>query len=49
MPDRQDSDRFRHLPPAVRLEDTITSQDTTTPPDPAGGRDNDREFPSRYA
>ena len=42
------TDRFRTLPKAVRLEDTITSQDVEPVPDPEGGMDTDRRFLLRY-
>ncbi len=42
------TDRFRTLPKAVRLEDTITSQDVEPVPDPEGGMNTDRQFLIRY-
>jgi hypothetical protein len=42
-------DRFRTLPERIRLEDTITSQEAETPPDPTMGRDIERDFMLRYA
>ena len=41
-------ERFTKLPEAVRLEDTITSQEVEPVPDPEGGRDTDRDFLVRY-
>jgi len=32
---------FRHLPPAVRVEDTVTSLDADPVPDPEAGRNSD--------
>lgn len=43
-----DPDRFRKLPSAVRLEDTITSQDVEPVPDPEAGHNTDRDFLIRY-
>lgn len=40
--------RFAKLPEPVRLDDTVTSQDVQSPPDPEGGRDTDRDFLLRY-
>jgi hypothetical protein len=42
-------ERFRALPERIRLEDTITSQETEPPPDPTMGRDTERDFMLRYA
>ncbi len=39
---------FHKLPKAVRLEDTITSQDVEPVPDPEAGMDTDRQFLIRY-
>nr|MCW2728507.1 hypothetical protein [Aeromicrobium sp.] len=39
---------YTSLPPRVRLEDTIASQDSEPVPDPEGGRDTDRDFLIRY-
>lgn len=41
--------RYRHLPPPVRLEDTITSQETRDAPDPDGGRNPEQDFFLRFA
>jgi hypothetical protein len=41
-------ERFKNLPKAVRVEDTITSQDVEPVPDPEAGRDTDRDFLIRY-
>jgi hypothetical protein len=43
------TERFKHLPEPVALDDTVTSQDTSPPPDPEAGRDTDRDFLLRYA
>jgi hypothetical protein len=40
--------RFAHLPPQVRLEDTVATHETEPAPDPTAGRDTDREFMLRY-
>ncbi len=40
---------YRHLPEPIRLEDTVTSQETEPPPDPVGGREPERDFMLRYA
>ncbi len=44
----QVSDRYRHLPEPVHLEDTIATKDPDPAPDPNGGRDPDRDFMLRY-
>ena len=41
----QGAERYRHLPPPVRVEDKATDP----APDPAGGRDPERDFMLRYA
>ena len=46
--ERRPTDRFSALPARVRLQDTITSQETQPVPDPEGGRDTDRDFLIRY-
>jgi hypothetical protein len=38
--------RYAHLPEPVDLDETITSQDTSSAPDPEAGRDTDRELPA---
>jgi hypothetical protein len=38
---------FTLLPPPVRIEDTITSQETEPARDPVGGRATDRDFTIR--
>jgi hypothetical protein len=43
------SDRFKHLPEPVRLEDTVETKDTHVARDPEGGRDTDRDFMIRYS
>ena len=45
----QAAERYRHLPPPVRLEDTVAVTDTDPVPDPDGGRDPERDFMLRYA
>ena len=40
--------RFAKLPEPVRLDDTVTTQDVQSPPDPESGRDTDRDFLLRY-
>ena len=47
-PTPPDPDRFKHLPAPVRLQDTVTSQETNPVPDPEGGRDTDTDFMLRY-
>ncbi len=49
MSEQDPREGFRHLPEPVRLEDTITSQDTEPAPDPDGGRNPERDFLLRYA
>lgn len=49
MTEQDVHERYRHLPEPVRLEETITSQETDPAPDPDGGRDPDRDFLLRYA
>ncbi|EFQ82127.1 hypothetical protein HMPREF0063_12651 [Aeromicrobium marinum DSM 15272] len=44
-----DRERFRALPPPVRLEDTVTSQDTEPVPDPDGGLDPEQRHFLRFA
>jgi len=48
MAHRPGSERFSKLPEPVRLEDTVTSQDTDPVPDPERGRDTNRDFLVRY-
>ncbi|GAA0930828.1 hypothetical protein GCM10009554_14370 [Kribbella koreensis] len=45
---KADADRFKHLPPAVKLEDTIATHDPEDPPAPNLGRDPDIDFILRY-
>ena len=45
----QGAERYRHLPPPVRVEDTVAVKATDPAPDPAGGRDPERDFMLRYA
>ncbi|MCW2796446.1 hypothetical protein [Nocardioides sp.] len=45
----QPSSRFGRLPEPVRLEDTISVQETVPAPDPDGGRHPDIDFMLRYA
>ncbi|HEX3785986.1 MAG TPA: hypothetical protein VHX38_40560 [Pseudonocardiaceae bacterium] len=42
------AERYRHLPEHIRLEDTITTQETEPAPDPRGGQDTERDFMLRY-
>lgn len=42
------SERFKHLPEPIRLEDTIANKDTRIARDPNGGRDTERDFEYRY-
>ncbi|MCW2769775.1 MAG: hypothetical protein JWR27_1208 [Aeromicrobium sp.] len=46
--ERLPAKRYSQLPTPVRLEDTITSQETVPAPDPDGGRDTQRDFLIRY-
>ncbi|MCW2789768.1 MAG: hypothetical protein JWQ91_2384 [Aeromicrobium sp.] len=46
--ERRPTKHFATLPTRVRLEDTITSQETEPAPDPEGGRDTERDFLIRY-
>jgi len=41
--------RFKKLPPRIRLEDMIATQQTEPPPDPTMGRDCERDFMLRNA
>ena len=43
------SARFRRLPERIRPEDMIAAQETEPPPDPAMGRDSERDFMLRNA
>lgn len=45
----QGAERYRHLLPPVRLEDTVAVKETDPAPDPEGGRDPERDFMLRYA
>jgi len=47
--DAPGAERFKHLPERVRLEDTVTTQDTRVARDPEGDRDTDRDFMIRYS
>jgi hypothetical protein len=47
-PAQPDPDRFKHLPEPIRLQDTVTSQETSPVPDPEGGRNTDTDFILRY-
>jgi hypothetical protein len=40
-------EKYKHLPPPVHIEDTITSQETVPARDPKGGRD-DQEFINQH-
>jgi hypothetical protein len=41
--------RYSSLPKAVRLEDTITTKESSPRLDPTAGRDPDRDFMLRYS
>ena len=43
------SERFKHLPERIRLEDTVETHDTRLVPDPDGGRDPEVDFMLRNA
>ncbi|WP_326799932.1 VOC family protein [Streptomyces sp. NBC_01808] len=43
------SERYRHLPPRIALDDTIATQPATPRHDPDSGRDRDRDFLLHYA
>lgn len=43
-----DTRDFRQLPEPVRLEDTVTTEDTVPVHDPENGQDTDRDFLFRY-
>lgn len=43
------SERFRELPESVRLDETVATHETRPVPDPAGGRDTERDFMLRNA
>jgi hypothetical protein len=45
----QAAERYRHLPPPVRLEDPVAVPDTAPVPAPAAGRDPERDCMLRYA
>jgi hypothetical protein len=42
-------EKYGQLPPLVRTEDTITSQETVSARDPRGGHDTDLDFTIRHA
>lgn len=44
-----DPSRFKELPPPVRFEELVTSQDVAPLPDPQADRDTERDFMLRYA
>lgn len=46
--EQHEAPNFRRLPEPVRLEDTVTTQDTREAPDPTLGRDADTEWLLRY-
>lgn len=48
MSDDDPRARWRHLPDAIRLEDTISSAETENAPDPEGGLDPERIFLQRF-
>jgi hypothetical protein len=41
--------KYGQLPPVIRVEDTITGQDTESARDPDGGRDTNQDFTIRHA
>ncbi|HEY3632575.1 MAG TPA: hypothetical protein VGL21_16850 [Jatrophihabitantaceae bacterium] len=43
------SERFKHLPEPIRLEDTVESKDTRVARDPEDGRNTDTDFMIRYS
>jgi hypothetical protein len=43
------SERFKHLPEPIRLEDTVETKETRVARDPEDGRDTDRDFMIRYS
>ncbi|MFF0724436.1 VOC family protein [Streptomyces sp. NPDC004134] len=47
--EEQGSERYRHLPPRIALDDTIATQPATPRHDPDSGRDRDRDFMLHYA
>ncbi|WP_203589577.1 hypothetical protein [Streptomyces sp. SID13031] len=47
-PEESDADKFKHLPPAVKLEDTIATHNPDAPADPTFGRDPETEFLLRH-
>jgi hypothetical protein len=49
MQEKQNAERYRHLPEPVRLEETIPTKEAAPTPDPASGRDTERDFMLRYA
>jgi hypothetical protein len=42
-------EKYKQLPPPVRVDDTVTSQETWPARDPEGGRNTDRDFEIRNA
>ncbi|MEV8376428.1 hypothetical protein AB0P21_27040 [Kribbella sp. NPDC056861] len=51
MPAKQEepaAEKYKHLPAAVRLEDTIATHDPDAPADPTLGRDPETEFLLRH-
>ena len=47
--ERPGTERFRRLPPRIRLEDTVAVQEVSPPADPTMGRDPERDFMLRNA
>lgn len=43
------SDRFKHLPEPIKLEDTVESQETEPARDPKGGQNTERDFMIRWS
>ncbi len=40
---------WTHLPPPIRLEETVATHDVEPVPDPTGGKDTETEFVLRHA
>lgn len=47
--DPHETPDYRHLPPSIKVEDTIAEVDIRDVPDPFGGRDTERDFFLRFA
>lgn len=48
MTDETSSEKFRKLPPPVKLEDTIATHDPDAPPDGPPGVDPETDFMLRH-